>query len=325
MEIHIFTDNDKLKEYFREIEGAKDFSLTLAPVSSFKNTVKKLNHCEMIYLDIDKMDEAEIKKYIAYMSRLEFVRCGLIDPSDSANSVSHLFHMGFSDYIGKKELKAGVTPQRIAENMQFKACHLPPVRSDGAKLRAIKAPNSWNSIKEGKEYTFSMLFLRIDRIKEMKKNFGHKFIEQITGKYLGLFEKSINAHNGKLWNWDINKGVALFPYNENCGDIILSGYRFIRDSILFSAEYLHSPVKLEFTIVLHLGNLEYHKRGETGTTVSESMNLLYHASELMAKPGNYYLSQNISPHIPGEISDLFIEDGEFEGYSFMRMKKINPS
>jgi|GEM_PF-800139 len=323
MEIYIFSDNEKISSNFSAVEKSKEFNLKVMPVDKFRQTAKKLNHCEMIYLDISGMNDSDRKKNINFMSKLKFVRCGIIDPSDSTDSISHLFHMGFSDYLESRELNNGITPQRLKENIQFKTCHLPPVRSDGARIRAKEAPDSWSGIEDGEEYTFCLLFLRIDRIKEMKRNYGHKFIEQLTRKYLGLFEKSVSAHNGKIWNWDINKGVALFPYNDRCGEIILSGFRFIRDSILLSAEYLHSPVKLEFTIIVHLGNLEYHERGKTGTTVSESMNLLYHAAELMAKPGNYYLSQNMASYTPEEIEDLFVDAGEFEGYSFKRMKRIN--
>ncbi|MBN1501293.1 MAG: hypothetical protein JW982_14130 [Spirochaetes bacterium] len=329
MDIYIFTDDKKTMSLFSSLEKSRDFNVIIKPVNEYKNIIKNLEQCELVYLDIlNFKDDAEIRRNLNYIQKYKKIRCGIIDTKNRLTGIAHYFHQGFCDYINSTEIHKPVTVQRINEVYDFKTCdfnikndsrteHLVHEKTQGKEL-------SWNEISEGNEYSFLLMYIRLDRQKKLKSEFGYDFIEKMTEKFEKYIEHLSGMNNGKLWNWDVNNGIILYPYSDSsCSNVITASYRFMRDTILLSNEILNSPVKLDFTIILEKGEMEYHARGMTGTTISEALNRIFHAADLMAEPGNLYIFDSLFKNIPHQINHLYVETDDFEGHGLKRLKKYN--
>ncbi len=323
MDIYVFTDDKKIENAFSVLQKIKNYTVTFKPYDEHRNTIKNLNNHEIVYIDIQKLaDDTEIKKTLNYIMKYDKIRPGIIDTKNKLSGIAHYFHFGFCDYINMNDISQNITAQRINEILEYKQCASSDEADIGAQ-NSFQPDISWNDIIEGNDYTFFLMYLRLDRQTKLKTEYGYDFIEKMTEKLEKYIIHLASANNGKLWNWDVNNGIILFPYSDSIANIIIASYRFMRDSILLSSEVLNSPVKLDFTVILDKGRLEYHSRGMTGTTISESLNRIYHAADLMAEAGNLYVFDALFNDIPPQISHLFIPIQDFEGHNMKRLKRFN--
>ncbi|MBN2434745.1 MAG: hypothetical protein JXK07_05690 [Spirochaetes bacterium] len=320
MNIYVFTNSKKIGSLFDSL--LKDYELFIYKRDMFNTSIDSINPGDLVYYDIQGLEADQLYLSISDFVDKAAINFGIIDPKSEIASISDLFFAGFCDYISKKEIAYPITPGRIKKIRSYKNFSLPDkvIMNNSLRMNIKKADKGWNSIQEGKEYSFYILYFRLEEVTQLQNHFGYKFTESIINTVRDYLKSYFGALDGKLWITDDNKVLFLFPYKDNNHNIFMGIFNFLLNKILFSGETLKSPVIVNPTIILHLGNVTYLNEDMAGKSVSNSLNLIFHAANSYVTPGNFYLSDTVFGCIPPTIAFFFRRAPSFEGHDFMIMK-----
>jgi hypothetical protein len=221
------------------------------------------------------------------------------------------------------ELEKGIDKKRIKSAVKFKGHDHNPESFNTIKPDSlITVKGGWDDININNEYTFCIMYIVLDQSNSSVKKTVNGSHNNLENRFKVYLENELKKINGKIWRWDDNQGLILFPYDGERCDAVLACFKLMRDRIFVSIEQCNSSILLSYTIILHLGNLKYQQRGKTGTTISESINFIYHASETFTKKGIFYITDSLYDKIPAGYRDLFVPAGIFEGIEMKRMKRV---
>jgi hypothetical protein len=320
MTIILYSDNDTVIKKFDSLGRARNFDFSVKPVSELKDAVKKQNSDTIYYLDISAPGWRDQTKLVRFLAKQDSSRIGIIDKNGIINDPAALFHAGAIDYIGQTILKKGIPSKRIKQILKYADTH----KIVGTEVAEKDTPTiysgkDWKTIKPGKEYTFCFMFTELDLHADWEKKSGKYHLDKVGTDFHNFIERRVSPMNGNIWIWDQFGGLVLFPFDGHTCDPILECFKIILNRTIISTEEFPHDILLSYRIVLDIGNTVYRKRGDTGTVISDTVNSLYHLGKRFAKPGNFYLTETVLPHVPPGIADYFLYAGEFERKKLYRM------
>jgi len=316
MKTYIYSKTKAVKDCFEAIKIKKDEIIDIRNPEDILSDLKSLHATEMIYCDISSYDEKNQNKVLKALCEIK--KYGIIDPKAQLEDSAQLFYNNASDYIGKNMIKNGIKAQRLRQAYDYK--FLDDKENILIPEDFILSGANWKEIKSGKEYTFCLMFIELDDLRELKKQTGASIITEMVDDFQNFINQVIAPHNGKVWMWMDYGGLVLLPFDgENCS-IIMSCIKLIMNRKMLNAEFFGYDIEMRYRIALHIGNTVYKKRGDTGEIVSDSINSIFHLGQQYAEPGNLYMTDYVTQFIPAGLRSLFVEDGEFEGRNIHRMR-----
>lgn len=311
MLVYVF-GKTKLHPVFSQLQR-RDVAIEFFPIGEMKKKVKSISAGSIVYVDIAGCDASQIESTIKILEKQPHVLWGIIDERDFIKDPAELFHRGAADYIGKLISKLPITKSRLKKIALFKKIDISREIQKNNTYICLPSGDDWETVKEGKEYTFCMMFFELDHQSQIKKNASEQQIKERSQTVHNFLEKILKPLNGKVWMWWGFGGLILFPFNgKNC-DAILAAVRMNINRAILSVEECKLGLKLSFRIVLHIGNTVYRNRGNTGTVISDAINSVFHLGQKFAKSGDLLLTQEVEPFILQGIKDLFVAAGTFEG------------
>jgi len=323
MNILVFSDNKKVKNCFSEIEAGSDYTVEYMPCSDLKKCAKKAAPGSLVYYDPSGSTQEEQVKIIRYLSRLNGYYYGILDPRSSIEDIASLFHNGASDYVGMALFKKGLSLKRQKKLSEFIRAGETAVAEETASAAAynyrLSGPG-WDNVKDGKEYTFCIMFIEIDDYSSIRKKFGVENFKTLTDRFHDHLEWDLSPCGGRVWMWSDYGGLVLFPFDGRECSPIMKCFRLMLNRKLINIEYFDIDFFLSYRIALLLGNTVYRSRGQTGTIVSDSVNTIFHIGHKFAEKGNFYLTSELAEYIPAGLENYFVHEGEFEGRDIMRMR-----
>lgn len=321
MQVLLFSDNKAAEKPFAKIDKSRDHTFHFFPLADLKKVVKDTEHGSLIYVDITDMAEADLKKTLKYLSKMENSYYGIIDRKNSIKDVADIFHNNASDYIGKELFKEEITPKRLTSIENFKNIQLPDAdNSNASEVNYILSGKDWSNVKTGREYTFCMMLVELDNQRELKKNMGAAHIDQAIISFRNHLEKVLEPINGQIWMWMDFGGLVLFPFDGEHCDPILAAFRLILNRHVISIEDTIFNTMISFRIAIHLGNTVYRKKGDTGTIISDSINSIFHLGQKYTPPGNFCVTREVFEFAPAGLKKMFLDAGEYEGREILRMR-----
>ncbi len=326
MQLFIFTDNSKIEDLFSAIGKSKGNSVTVEPPACMKKKIREIDKESLVYLDAGKLTHPELKKNISLLSKLENVYFGIIDPKGIVKDVADIFHSGAADYIGKEQLKSKISLKRIKAVLDYiKTIHGEEAGTPEDETvfeNFISSGTDWKEIKPEREYSFCLMFIELDNQGEIKGKYGDINTGKFVSEFRDLVARKFSQINGRVWIWMDFGGLLLFPFDGTKCHPLLSIFKFYMDIRIIMAEEFSYDDSLSFRTALHIGNIEYKERGNTGEVVSDSVNSVFHLGQKFAKPGTFVITENLFKFIPRDIRNYFLDEGIFEGRQIKRMKRL---
>jgi hypothetical protein len=231
------------------------------------------------------------------------------------------------DYLDREALKEGVTSRRLKQIKRY----LEEVRNldlkeldnrsnlEAVQSEYISSGTDWNAIVEGREYTFCFMFIELDGSAEMEKRYGRKNLSTALSSFKRFIEYSVRLFNGKIWIWSATGGIVLFPFDLRRSNAVKCGFRIMLTKNLYDVEESVFPDFISFRMALHIGNTVYRVLN-TGHIISDTLNYIHHLGQQYAKPGNFYLTEEVLLISHTEFLRFFTADGKFEGRKIYRMR-----
>lgn len=326
MDVLIFSDNKSLFKKFAAPAQSK-INLEIYAVDEVKKLLKKRNDVSLIYLDVSDMEEDEIKKQLKYLSNLKSIRFGVIDAKGAIDDVAAVFHAGGVDLLRKNNLGEGFNPKRLKLIEEYVANYRRDIDSQAvfssqkeSAADYIIQENGWAGIKEGREYSFFMLFVELDNVEEIARNYNKKNLEKALPVFRNYIEKNIGPYEGKFLFWNGFGGLILFPFYGKESQACMAAFKIMLYKFLHDVEESYFPHVISFRMALHLGNLVYDTHN-TGEIVADSINFIFHLARKAVPPGHFYLTDETLPYVPSPFKAFIKTQGEFEGRSVFRVKR----
>lgn len=326
MKITLVSRDKKIPLLFSEIKKLKENEFSVCPPTDLKKVLKGKGRDHLFYIDISGFSAAERERTQKYLSGLENLHYGIIDPKGSIIDPAELFHNGACDYLGKDLLKKNIPAKRLKKLKEYGEMEAPlpaeEKKKDDGGMYCMIPSTDWSVVAEGNEYTFCFLFIELDGQKELKSHFGKEQLAEFTGSFRNFVGNQAARINGKIWMWMDFGGLILVPFDGKKTDIIPFCMELMVDRMLISIEQNFDRI-LSYRIALHVGNTEYKPRSETGTIVSDTINSIFHLGQKYSKPGSFVLTDRLFEFIPERMQECFVDDGIYEGRCIKRMMNIS--
>lgn len=326
MQILVFSDNRRAKDYFRISRRSENFSLpSFFPCGDLKAALKTVPPGSIIYLDLEGLPEKEMAAALRLLAKKDHISYGLLDPGGRISDVAELFQQGASDYAGKPVLREGITLKRMNRVCRYllrsgRDADSMRLAAGAARSALPEVEGGWENVVSGGEYFFYFMFVELDGKEEMVKSYGRDNLDIALDSFRSFIERSLKSFGGRIWIWSRFGGIVLFPFHRGPRSPIEGIYRMVLFKHLYDIEASLFPKFISFRIALHLGKTIYDNRN-TGRIVSEPLNAVFHLGQQFAQAGNTYVSEDVLPFIPAVFKNFFLDSGVFEGRKIFRMRR----
>ena len=318
--LYLFTKNRKILSYFKKIQKSRTFALTIYNPVHYKRILSGETDTFFAYIDISSFSSAEKKKLLAYVTRQKKFDYGILDPETWLQDPAALFYKGASDYIPGRTLEGQISTRRINRAVNFYLIEsVVDDKKEDKQDPAETYGTSWETIVEGNSYTFVLMFIEIDMIKEWAAHSGTKHINDVMDHFYQHLKSIITPLHGRIWIKTEYGALVLFPFAGSSSPLIIECFKLQLNKIIISTEIYPYKTILSYKIALDIGTTQYLTRGNTGNIISDSVNYIFHLGNKFLQKGNFYLTNRIYNDIPLGLLDFFVDAGIFQGKTIHRM------
>jgi DNA-binding response OmpR family regulator len=327
VDILVFSDAPEIGASFRVRKNGKLVrDVRVLPWSEFRKMVRSVRCPTLCYLDLSRLESARRREVQRLASRADNVIYGLVDPEGSLEDVAEAFHQGAVDYLDKPALRKGITAERLRRVCAYLQRVNPQLLHAVGESSVADSPDGyiesgvdWSAIQTGREYTFHLMFIELDGKELMEKKYGVDNLSTALGSFRSYVEGFVKQYQGRLWNWFRFGGIVLFPFSHRGNQALTCLFRLMLFRHFYDVESSQFPNFLSFRAGMLIGNLSLDG-SNTGTTVSDSLNSVFHLGQQFARPGNVYVTQEVLRHAHPVLAPFFTDAGVFEGRAILRMR-----
>jgi len=322
MKILVFSDSSTTRQFFSKMEGSKTHSLEYHSPPDLKKVCKTIRTGTFVYYDAGDVSSEGLKNAVKYLENLDRIQYGIIDPNGMWPDVADLFHRGASDYVGSSLVSDKLTEKRIGRVLSFGTLNQKRGSPEEKQERQdyILSGNDWKNVKAGSEYTFTIMFVEIDGFGTLRKQYGRDQLDTLLTRFSDYLTYATEPNQGRIWMSAEPAFLLLFPFNGKQCSPLLTCVRMMIDRIIISTEDIGFNILLSYRIALHIGNIVYRKRGDTGNIVSDTINSVFHLGQKYAEPGGLYMTEDLFPFIPKGLDEYTPSAGTYEGREIRRLR-----
>ncbi|MBU8912728.1 MAG: hypothetical protein KOO61_01810 [Spirochaetales bacterium] len=314
MRVLLFTDTRSCIEGFDALGRSKNHSVEVYPTGDLKPVLEEVTHDTFIYLDITGLSIASIRPRLKLLEDSVSSRFGVVDRNGTLKDIAEAFQRGASDYIDGRLLRKGLTTARFGRVVEF-------ATSGEAGSRQVQIPvpaeiypsgSVWDDVEPGEEYTFQMLYVGLDHMKELRRKSSEDLLRTLRRTLQGILTRSFAGVGGRIWVWKEDDGVLLCPFDGERVTALIPAIRLVLNRVLMNIEQFSVTTPISWRMGLHVGNTRYEASGETSEIVSESLNFIFHLGERAVRSGQLAVTETALAFAPDQVSNWFLRGPEFE-------------
>jgi len=279
---------------------------------------------DLLYLDLSAFTASAARSRLKGLLARDDLFVGVIDPKRAVKDVPSLFHDGTVDYLAGAAWKTGMAPRRLERVAAFARALRRYPESAGQEARPARSirPSGpdWSRLREGEEYTFSLLFIELDGAEGLELRFGAANLTEALASFRAYVERSAAPFGGRTWIWSRFGGIVLFPFDGRREQAAPCGLSMTLYKYLYDIEESRFPHFVSWRMAAHLGEVAWRERA-TGTLVSETLNSVFHLGQQSVPAGTFHVTDDIRELAGGPIRKFFLPAGQFEGRRIWRMRR----
>jgi hypothetical protein len=279
---------------------------------------------DLLYLDLSALAAAEARSRLKQLLARTDVFLGVIDPKGMIDDVPALFHDGAVDYVDGAAWKAGLAPRRISRAAAYaRALKRYPdeERQEAPAVRRCRPSGAdFSRLREGEEYTFSLLFIELDGAEGLELRFGAANLTEALASFRAYVERSAAPFGGRTWIWSRFGGIVLFPFDGRREQAAPCGLSMTLYKYLYDIEESRFPHFVSWRMAAHLGQIAWREHA-TGTLVSEALNSAFHLGQQFVPAGSFHVTDDIRELAGAPLRKFFAPAGQFEGRRIWRMRR----
>jgi hypothetical protein len=294
-----------------------------APPARLAEILPSLAPGDLLYLDLSAFTAAAARSRLKGLLARDDLFLGVIDPKGTVKDVPSLFHDGAVDYLDGAAWKAGIAPRRLERVAAFARALRRYPESAGREVKPARScrPSGpdWSRLREGEEYTFSLLFIELDGSEGLELRFGAANLTEALASFRAYVERSAAPFGGRTWIWSRFGGIVLFPFDGRREQAAPCGLSMTLYKYLYDIEESRFPHFVSWRMAAHLGEIAWRERA-TGTLVSETLNSVFHLGQQFVPAGAFHVTDDIRELAGEPMRKFFLPAGQYEGRRIWRMR-----
>lgn len=170
---------------------------------------------------------------------------------------------------------------------------------------------NWGSLKDGKEYLFTIMSIDVVENSKMVKKYGSRKMERVYFQLKTFLAKKLHEYDGRLWNFAGDGGIAAFTFSDQITRAVLCALDIQASIPVFNIDpsvKITDPLKLR--IGIDHGKAKFLEK--TGHIVSDVINFAAHLEKYATEPGQISVSDIIIKQLDKKITKLFTSNEIFE-------------
>jgi hypothetical protein len=310
----LFTARKAGAEPLAALARSRNHSLDVHPVAELKRILERTPPDCFVYLDISGLSAASLASRLRQLADLAEGRFGIVDPVGTLTDPAEVFHKGGVDYIGRALIRKPPGTARFERAMEAARSSIgqEPQEKVIGPVNLVPSGSDWTEVEYGKEYTFQMLYIGIDRADEIARKLSESLLQSLRRTFQATLEQAFAGPDGRIWVWKEYDGVLLFPFDGTRLSALIPAARFVLNRVLINLEQFGGMTPISWRMGLHVGNTPYRAPGETGGIVSEALNFVFHLGERALAPRTFALTGPALAFAPQRLSAHFSPFSEFE-------------
>ena len=172
-------------------------------------------------------------------------------------------------------------------------------------------PN-WGSLKDGREYTLTVVSIDIVKNSELVQKHGTRLMEKVYLSLHDYIRGKLSPYDGRVWSWAGDGGLIAFP--KGC-DVNLSVSCCLEILLSLPVYNVHPMKKIKDDIVLRIavdhGAVKFFS--DTGRIVSKAINYVAHLEKKGTKPNGLSVSNTVYKELTSNLQKCFPNKQVFEG------------
>jgi class 3 adenylate cyclase len=178
--------------------------------------------------------------------------------------------------------------------------------------------DTWDDLVDGHLGEFA--FLRVDIVDHSRitAENAYQAVEHILEEFENLVEDKVIKHDGQLWSWGGDGGVASFYQGANITvkalSAVTTAFEILDELVPFNEQHrLPRPQdKIAVRIAVHLGTARF--REKVGRIHSESINFVSHLEHSKTFPNSISVSHEALIQVWSDFGERFVPAGTFENH-----------
>ncbi|MEE8440791.1 MAG: hypothetical protein V3S41_03650 [Spirochaetia bacterium] len=314
MRVLLFTDNKSCIAGFEALGRSKNHSVEVNATGKLKSILEDVSNDDFIYFDITGLSIASIRSRLTMLGEAVFSRFGIVDRNSTLKDIAEAFQRGASDYVDGRLLREGLTTVRFGRVVEFATMGATEPESTRIPVPVNFYPSGsdWEEVEPGQEYTFQMLYVGLDHMREMRRKSSEELVRTLQRTLQGILTRAFAGVGGKIWVWKEDDGVLLCPFDGERVTMLIPAVRLILNRVLINIEQFSVTTPISWRMGLHIGNTQYEASGNTSAIVSEDLNLTFHLGQRAVKPGQLAVTGSAFALTSDKVSRWFVRGPEFE-------------
>jgi hypothetical protein len=324
MRILLFTDSKSCAAGFDTLRRSRSHTVEEHPTRNLKSVLEDVCDDHLVYLDITGLSIAAIRSRLKFLSDSSDVRFGIVDRNGTLEDVAEAFQRGAFDYVDGRLLREGLTTARFGRVVEFAMMGVaePEPEQLPIPMDIYPSGSDWAEVEPGQEYTFQMLYVGLDHMREMRRKSSEDLLRSIRRTLQGILTRTFAGVGGRIWVWKEDDGVLLCPFDGERVTALIPAMRLVLNRVLINIEQFSVTTPISWRMGLHIGNTPYEPSGETSAIVSEALNFIFHLGEQAVNPGQLAVTQSALAHAPDKVSRCFVRGTEFESMPLYLLRDL---
>ncbi len=171
---------------------------------------------------------------------------------------------------------------------------------------------NWGSLRDGREYPFSIASIDICRNSELVKKHTTAVMEKIYYRLWEFFRARLDHWDGRIWTWAGDGGIFAFRGEDSPPSAVSCCLEILATLPVFNMQpdkAIKDEIRLR--IALDYGRVKFFS--DTGRIVSDVINYAAHLEKKGTKPCGLSVSDAIHARLPVNMQRIFPEAEVFEG------------
>ena len=171
---------------------------------------------------------------------------------------------------------------------------------------------NWGSLKDGKNYQFTIVSIDITGNSGLVRKNGAKKMEKVYFHLRQFLERKVAEYDGRIWNFAGDGGLVAFTFKGHEQRAVLCALDIQSSMSVFN---LRPELPINDDIILRAGIDcgKFRFSMDTGHIVSDTINYAAHLEKMDTEPGEISVSSRVRQELNGKIAKIFGADREFEG------------
>lgn len=176
----------------------------------------------------------------------------------------------------------------------------------------VSALVNWGSLKDNRNYSFSILSLDITGNSKLVRKHGASKMEKVYFLLRQFLMQKISEYDGRIWTFAGDGGLIAFTFKGHESRSVLCALDIQSSMPVFNLKP-ELPIKDQIVLRLGIDSGKFKFNFDTGHIVSDTINYAAHLEKLGTEPGQISISGRTRKEVEAKIRKIFPEKFDFEG------------